>query len=230
MEKANQMASAEKQSDKKSNKIRSIKYSDIFWIIFLGSILGFILEGIWSMLKSGQWENHSATVWGPFCLVYGIGAVVIYLLAAWMDGKNVLIQYVVYAIAGSAVEYLISLFQEITFGSKSWDYSGYVMNFGGRVRLQLTLIWGVLGLAFVYFAYHPLQKLFAKYDGKSNRILVSIFTIFMVVNLAVSALAVWRWAERRSGIEPRNRLEVILDERFDDNRMEKIYSNMEFIE
>lgn len=52
----------------------------------------------------------------------------------------------------------------------------------------------------------------------------------MVVNLAVSALAVWRWAERKSGIEPRNRIEVILDERFDDNRMEKIYSNMEFIE
>lgn len=76
----------------------------------------------------------------------------------------------------------------------------------------------------------PLQKLFAKYDGKLNRILVSIFTIFMVVNLAVSALAVWRWAERKSGIEPRNRIEVILDERFDDNRMEKIYSNMEFIE
>ena len=213
-----------------ANKTRSIKYTDLFWIFFLGSIIGFILEGIWSILKRGQWENHSATVWGPFCLVYGIGAVVIYLLASWLDGKNVFLQYAVYAVAGSAVEYLTSLFQEIAFGSKSWDYTHHTVNLGGRVSLQMTLLWGILGLAFIYFAYHPLKNLFAKYDGKTNRILVSILTIFMVANLAVSALAVRRWAERRSGIAPRTQIGVILDERFDDDRMKKIYSNMEFIE
>ncbi len=213
-----------------ANAAKLIKYTDLFWIFFLGSIIGFILEGIWSILGRGQWENHSATVWGPFCLVYGIGAVVIYILATWLDGKNVLIQYLVYAIAGSAVEYLTSLFQEVTFGSKSWDYSHHTVNLGGRVSFRMTLLWGVLGLAFIYLAYHPLKNMFARHEGNTNHILVLVLSIFMVANLAVSTLAVRRWADRRSGIEPRNRIEAILDKRFDDNRMEKIYSNMEFID
>jgi len=212
------------------NQVGSIKYSDIFWIFFLGSILGFIIEGIWSMLKRGRWENHSATVWGPFCLVYGIGAVVIYLLASWLDGKNIFAQYLVYAIAGSTVEYLTSLFQEVAFGSKSWDYSHHTVNLGGRASFRMTLIWGSLGLAFVYLAYHPLRNMFARYEGKSNHILVLVLSIFMVANLAVSAFAVRRWADRASGIAPKNKIELFFDERFDDNRMKKIYSNMEFIE
>ena len=213
-----------------TNKTRSIKYSDIFWIFFLGSIIGFVLEGIWSMLKRGQWENHSATVWGPFCLVYGIGAVVIYILASWLDGKFILIQYLVYAIAGSTVEYLTSLFQEVAFGSKSWDYSHHTVNLGGRISFRMTLVWGALGLAFVYLAYHPLRNMFARYDGTSNRILVLVFSIFMVANLAVSAFAVRRWVDRASGKEPKNKIELFFDERFDDNRMQKIYSNMQVIE
>jgi len=51
----------------------------------------------------------------------------------------------------------------------------------------------------------------------------------MVEKLAFSTYVVHRWAERRSEIAPRSQIGVFLDERIDDNRMEKIYSNMEFI-
>ncbi|MBQ8345061.1 MAG: hypothetical protein IJY42_02210, partial [Clostridia bacterium] len=45
-----------------------VTYLDLFWLFLFGSVLGFLLEGVWSIFKRGQWDNHSATVWGPFCI------------------------------------------------------------------------------------------------------------------------------------------------------------------
>ena len=50
-------------------------YEELFWVFFFGSILGFVIEGIWHIVLTGTWVDHSATVVGPFCIVYGVGAV-----------------------------------------------------------------------------------------------------------------------------------------------------------
>ena len=50
----------------------------------------------------------------------------------------------------------------------------------------------------------------------------------MAVNCLVSAVAVWRWAERVSGVPAENGFEELLDARFPDERMERIYANMSF--
>lgn len=49
-----------------------------------------------------------------------------------------------------------------------------------------------------------------------------------IVNAAVSLVAVGRWSERVQGLAPSNALEELLDERFPDERMERIYANMEW--
>ncbi len=58
----------------KSNSVNDglifkISYQSIFWLFFFGSIAGFILEGLWRILKKGTWENHTATVWGTLFIV-----------------------------------------------------------------------------------------------------------------------------------------------------------------
>ena len=58
--------------------------------------------------------------------------------------------------------------------------------------------------------------------------LVWVLLIFMLYNSAVSAVAVYRWSERIEGKAPSNGLEVMLDERFPDSRMERIYPNLVF--
>lgn len=69
-----------------------IRYSTLFWLFMLGSVAGFVLEGLWCVLCKGHWEHHSATVWGPFCLIYGIGTVAVYLLSVVLKSKNLLVQ------------------------------------------------------------------------------------------------------------------------------------------
>lgn len=211
-------------------KIKKIKYTNIFWLFLIGSIIGFVLEGLWSIIRTGHWENHSATVWGPFCIIYGIGAVVMYLLFMFLGNKKFGMQFICCMLAGSAVEYISSVFQQICFGTKSWDYSGHFFNLGGRISLQMTVIWGILGILFVRLIFPHLEILFTQLNRKINCAVCLLLTIFMIANLSITCLAILRWGERINGEAPSNRIEEILDERFDDDRMTKIYSNMRFLD
>ena len=83
----------------------NVSYNSMFCIFMIGSILGFILEGIWHIIRKGSWESHSATVWGPFCIIYGIAAAVLYVGAIFLKDKNILLQFAVCAFAGSFIEY-----------------------------------------------------------------------------------------------------------------------------
>lgn len=207
---------------------RTITYPALFYLFLFGSVFGFVFEGLWCIIKVGHWENHSAVVWGPFCIVYGFGAVAIYLLSCWLHKKKFLIQFAAFSIAGAVVEYFTSLFQELLFGSTSWNYSHHLFNIGGRVSLQMAAVWGVLGILFAKLLYPYIRKQLEKLHGKIPAILSAVLSIFMVANFAVSGLAVLRWSERQRVSEPSNRIEEVLDKYYDDETMEKIYCNLKF--
>ena len=50
----------------------------------------------------------------------------------------------------------------------------------------------------------------------------------MIFNCLISAFAVIRWAERVDGKNATNSFERFFDRHFDDERMHKIYANLDF--
>ena len=60
-------------------------------------------------------------VYGPFIQIYGMGAVAYYLLVSKI--KNPKEAFFAGMIMGGTLEYLCSFFQEILFGTISWNYS-----------------------------------------------------------------------------------------------------------
>lgn len=205
-----------------------IRYSTLFWLLMLGSVVGFVLEGLWCILLQGHWEHHSATVWGPFCIIYGIGAVAVYLLSVILKKQNIITQFIVFTVSGAAVEYFGSLFQELCFGSVSWDYSEHVLNLGGRVSLKMALMWGVLGILFMRFVFPLITRIFEKMKGTGWRIACVGMTVFMAVNLLVTSAAVTRWRTRMEGAETSNPVIQWLDHTYDNEAMERLFPNMQF--
>lgn len=217
-------------STKEKLKEYNVSYATMFWLFLIGSVLGFILEGIWHIIKAGTWESHSATVWGPFCIIYGIAAMVLYVGAIFLKNKNVISQFAVCAFTGSFIEYFSSLFQEICFGSVSWNYSKQMFNIGGRVSLRMTLLWGLLGVTFVKLVFPLFVKFFAKMQGRVWDVSCACLSVFMVANLLVTSAAVSRWGKRleKPDVMPANSVESFLDERFGNERMESTFPNMVF--
>ena len=203
-----------------------VDYTTLFWLFMFGSVAGFVLEGLWRIVTLGHWENHSSTVWGPFCLIYGVGAVTAYLLAGALRKLGVIAQFAAFTASGAAVEFFGSFFQELCFGSVSWDYSEHVLYLGGRVSLKMALMWGALGIIFIRFAFPLLKRVLEKLSGRSSRVLCIVMTVFMAINCTVTSLAITRWRDRE---EPADSAVIRwIDETYDDEAMEHIFPNMVF--
>lgn len=205
-----------------------INYQNLFMLFIIGSIAGFLLEGVCHIFKAGSWENHSAVVWGPFCIIYGIGAIAVYLISCCSSGRSLFWQFAAFTFSGAAIEYLSSLFQEICFGSVSWDYSDHFMNIGGRVSLQMALFWGVLGLLFIKFVFPLINCVLYRIQGKFLTTVCTILSIFMAINLIITVAALFRWQQRQNDIQAPPLIEATLDNYFNDDIMAELYPNMRF--
>lgn len=78
-------------------------------------------------------------------------------------------------------EYIVGLYLEQTFNTTYWDYSEKRFNIQGRVCLQNSIYWGILGVLFVYYI-HPF--VLSKIKLIPYRLLtilnLTIYTLFFV--------------------------------------------------
>ena len=208
---------------------KQVNYRSVFFLFFFGSFAGFLMEGIWAIIRRGQWENHSSLIWGPFCMVYGLGAVLMYLASFPLSRKPLLVEFVGYALLGTVAEYVSSLIQEYCVGSVSWNYSQYILNIGGRVCLFMSLLWGAIGLAFGHLLFPKLKEILTACTGGRSKYFSIVLTIFMLANVLATSAAVLRWRERIHEDLPNNPVEAAIDEAYDNETMESIFGNMVFL-
>lgn len=207
--------------------MRKLKYSDIFWIFIFGSLLGFLLEGVWHFIRKGCWANRTGTLWGPFCVIYGFGAVVLYILAHFVKTNNIIVIFLLSAVAGSAAELAAGMFQQAVFGTYSWNYSSHALNLNGKISLEMGIMWGLLGTVFIKVILPMLNSILDKISGNIyNSSIVAAFSVFMAVNLAFTGAALVRWKKRSEGFEAKNAVEKYIDTKWDDKAMQKTFPNM----
>lgn len=213
-----------------SHQTRALSFPVLFGLFIAGSLMGFIMEGCWHFLHHGTWGFRVATLWGPFCIIYGVGAVAMYLIALLVEKHPPLVQFTAFALAGSAVEYLSSLFQEAAFGTISWDYSQHTLNLGGRISLKMTLIWGAIGMVLMYGILPLLLTSFNRMHLQDRTTLCRIAAVFMCVNLLFTSIALLRWHERVTYATPAsNAIEAYFDTKWPDDRMHARFPNMTFV-
>lgn len=213
-----------------SRQQRDFSYPILFWLFITGSLLGVLMEGIWHFLHHGTWAYRVATLYGPFCIIYGVGAVAMYWVAARVKRWGVIGQFTAFGVVGSAVEYLSSLFQELCFGTVSWDYSQHALHLGGRISLKMTLLWGVCGLALMYLLLPVLLRSFNRLNLQKRRVLCGVLTVCMALNLMLTTAALRRWEERHADTAPDTHLGQLLDQHWPDERLQARFPNMQFVD
>lgn len=201
-------------------------YVALFWLFMAGSVLGFIAEGLWCVLTDGHCENHSSTVWGPFCIIYCVGALAVYLISGLLRCRGLAAQFAAFSLSWAAAEFFGSLFQELRFGSVSWDYSAHALNLGGRVGFKMALMWGVLGVAFIRLVFPALSRALARLRGKGARVFCAVMSVFMAANLLVTSAAIVRWRDR--GEASGSPFVQWIDSTYNDSTMAGIFPNMVF--
>ncbi len=138
----------ETQNQPKLKKKRTINGISIWRILayfIIYSVLGYIIETIYGMITKGVWESRQSFLYGPFCGIYGLGAVVMIICLHKFPRKfNTL--FIGGFIVGSIIEYVVSFVGEMLLGVKWWDYSNMPLNLNGRICVYFSVFWGFLGI------------------------------------------------------------------------------------
>lgn len=170
--------------------------------------------------------SRSSVIYGPFSIVWGIGAVLLTVVLQKLAGKEDRYVFLAGCILGGVYEYLCSVFTEIFLGTTFWDYSKMPFNIGGRTNLLYCVFWGILSVAWVKICYPKISGFIEKLPALGGKIATWVLLVLMICNGLISAAAMIRYVERKDGIEAGNSVESFLDDKYPDQLVEWIWPNM----
>ena len=207
---------------KKHIKIAGITLWRIVAYFIIYSVVGFIIETIFGVLTKGVLESRKSFLYGPFCSIYGLGAVLM-ILPLQRFKKNNYTLFIAGFIIGSIIEYFVSLIGELIFHIKWWDYSDQILNLNGRICVLFSLFWGLLAIYLMSDINKRVDKLI---DFLKQKISIGILktgiifiSIFLAFDLGITAYALQMFTIR---IVYDNNL-IVANKQYINEQYEKIY-------
>lgn len=197
----------------------------LVWLFMIGCFLGDITETIYCRITAGIWMSRSSVVWGPFSIVWGLAIALFTALLYRYKEKPDRTIFFAGTVLGGAYEYICSVFTEIVFGKVFWDYSHIKFNLGGRINLLYCFFWGIAAVVWIKFLYPKLSCWIEKVPMRIGKVLTWLTVVFMCCNIVVSCMALVRSTQRAEGVPATSSWQQTMDERFGDERMERIYPN-----
>ena len=208
--------------EKKHIKIAGITLWRIVAYFIIYSVVGFIIETIFGILTKGVLESRKSFLYGSFCSIYGLGAVLMILPLQRFKKNN----YTLFAagfVIGSIIEYLVSLIGELIFHIKWWDYSDQILNLNGRICVLFSLFWGLLAIYLMSDINKRVDKLIDFLKKKISmgilKTAVVLVSIFLAFDLGITAYALQMFTIR---IVHDNNLNVA-NKQYIDEQYENIY-------
>jgi uncharacterized membrane protein len=212
----------------KANKsfAKGYHFYKMFWVFFLSSIMGCVLETVYCFVRFGHWESRAGVLYGPFSQIYGLAAVLMILVLHRINVKRELYLFIACCIVGASFEFIANLLQEMAFGFVSWNYNNQPYNILGRTSLFYAFIWGILGVFLIKDIYPVMSRFVERIPSKFGIIITWLLLIFMVADLTVSSAATYRAHERYNHIPATTMLQIELDKLYPDSYIKRIYPNM----
>lgn len=156
---------------------------------FVSSILGFLLETFFYLIFN--WEGNSGYLFGPWTPIYGLGSIIIIFIYDFLKRKikgnflKFILFFISVCIILSIIELIGGYLIEGIFHEVFWDYSDHHFNIGKYASLEMSLVWGIASLVFIYL-FRPIIDKYIYYIPKFiDYILILLFIIDNIVTIFI---------------------------------------------
>lgn len=157
-----------------------MKLVDIYLLFWFSSILGWIMEEIVCSIGERKIINRGFLI-GPYCPIYGVGAVLILLLKGI---TNYYLIFILSLLLCSAIEYLVSFIMELVFKVRWWDYSDEPFNINGRICLKNAIAFGILGVLLIGYILPLFNKVINTFNNKT--LIAVIILVITTIDIILS--------------------------------------------
>lgn len=206
-----------------------INYDKLFWLFLIGSIAGVIIEGVFTLVTKGHWESHVVSVFGTFNILYGFGGVLFYIGAVKLSSKPLYFRVLVMTFAATLLELLSGLLLRYGLGMRAWNYEHNFLNYKGLICLSFSTMWGIA--AFIICKLSPyIDRTLSKMHGRYWHAMCVILTVFMIIDMSMTAISFVRWSGRHYGIAAGSNFMKQIDMETPDDWMQKRFMEWHFLE
>ena len=205
-----------------------------YFILFLiYSFLGWTIEVIVTFYKDKKFVNRGFLL-GPYCPIYGFSSIVMILyLNRYCD--SFIAVFLLAIVVCSIIEYLVSYLMEKLFNARWWDYSNRKFNINGRVCLENSIWFGLLGTLLIYVVNPFLYNLISKMSDNVLLIVGSFLLIIFVIDLIISLNVTFKiksnitkLIKKDSTEEFNHKIKELIDSRLLNRRLFKAFPKLKF--
>lgn len=156
---------------------------EIYFLLFLTyAFLGWCMEVTCKLIQFKRFINRGFLV-GPYCPIYGWGALAITLLLQRYT-NDIIVLFVMAVIVCSFIEYFTSYFMEKIYNVRWWDYSNKKFNINGRICLETMIPFGLLASLIIYVLHPAVIKLVDKLSPTALLwVAIILFVIYIIDNV-----------------------------------------------
>ena len=102
--------------------------AELIVLFFCYSVAGWCMEVILKYIQFHRFINRGFLI-GPYCPIYGSGAVVVTVLVGGLIGNaSYIVTFLASFVLCGVLEYFVSWYMEKMFHARWWDYSQKPMN------------------------------------------------------------------------------------------------------
>jgi uncharacterized membrane protein len=218
------MESAKENETKKKFTILNFSIWRLLAYFIIYSVLGYVIETVFGIMTKGVWESRQSFLYGPFCSIYGLGAVIMIVFLQYFNKNNNTLFFGGFII-GSITEYIVSLFGDVVLNVKWWDYSNMPLNLNGRICVFFSLFWGFLAIYLISYANPRIDKFIdwmkKKISVNKLKILTIITIVLMFIDCVITGIAIKLFFVR---MVHENNINVEYKEQIDE-QYDKIYGD-----
>ena len=151
-------------------------YELVMWFLTYG-MLGWLVESIYMSFWNKKLTNRGFGR-GPFCPIYGVGALTVFFLLRPYSENRVLL-FFMGSFFATILEYLTALLMQKVFGEVWWDYNEKPFNYKGIICLESSIAWGFYTLFLFMFLQNTVEGIVALiplYVGRvAGSVLITVF-------------------------------------------------------
>lgn len=165
---------------------RELFGSDVYHLIaafIIYSVLGWFVESVYMSFCNHRLTNRGFAK-GPFCPIYGFGAVIGYLVLNPLSGHYVTL-YLTGAFLATTFEYLVGIMMQKLLGEVWWNYTEKPMNYKGIICLESTIAWGFYAVIITMFLHERVLHLIDAMDMAYGRILCIVILAIVTVDYLI---------------------------------------------
>lgn len=211
----------------------------VYFLLFLiYSFLGWCMEVCCSLVERHKFVNRGFLL-GPYCPIYGCGAILITLLLNYFIDKPVLLFIMAILLCG-ILEYITSFFMEKIFHLRWWDYSNKKFNINGRVCLNTIIPFGILGMVIMYLTNPFFLDKLNMLSTTSLNIIFYILLVIYVADIIISLTTIFRIRNTTTRVNKENKednteeitkkvREILLGKSFVQRRLVNAYPKLQAI-